>query len=60
MGFCIKYDHEKQECVACINETGQQIKQLYWKIEVTDEYGNTTKIKREKVRKTRATAKAGR
>ena len=53
MGFQIFYDHEKQECVAYIPKTGQQIKQVYWKIEITDEQGNTTTIQRKKERKPR-------
>jgi uncharacterized protein YnzC (UPF0291/DUF896 family) len=51
MAFQIFYDDEKKECVAYIPKTGQQIKQVYWKIEITDENGNTVTIQRKKERK---------
>jgi hypothetical protein len=54
MGFQILYDAEKQECLVYIPKTHQQIKQIYWKLEVTDEHGNTTIVQRKKQRKMRA------
>jgi hypothetical protein len=55
MSFQIFYDDEKKECIAYIPKTGQQIRQVYWKIETTDENGNSTIIQRKKERKPRTT-----
>ena len=51
MAFHIFYDDEKKECVVYIPKTGQQIKQVFWKIEVTDGNGNTTLVQRKRSHK---------